>query len=275
LDRREIDLPVSSVNGIDIYYEIHGEGEPVIFGNGVFSNTLGWIHQLPVFSENYQVILYDMRGQGQSDKPNTPYSFDIHAEDQKTLLENLGFSKVHHVGISYGAELGLVFALKYPDMLKSLVVCSAVSFVGPLLNEMCQLWRSACVLEDPEMFYHATVPLNFGETFIRENAAILEQAKARYALLDYPPLVRLIDAFLMLDITDQLPQIKTPTCVISGEMDILKPVYPYSKVIHDGLPNSEMVIVRDSGHAITFERPEEFNSVVLGFLRKQSKKDTS
>lgn len=263
-------MPVSKVNGINIYYEIHGEGEPVIFGNGVFSNTLGWVNQLPIFSKEYQVILYDMRGQGQSDKPEGPYSFDIHAEDQKALLEDLGFSIVHHVGISYGGELGLVFALKYPDMLKSLVVCSAVSFVGPLLYGMCQLWRSACMLEDPEMFYHATVPLNFGETFIQENTAILEQAKLRYAQLDYSPLVRLIDAFLMLNITDQLPRINIPTCVIAGEKDILKPAYPYSKLIHDKIPNSEMVIVQDSGHAVTFEKPEEFNSIALGFLRKQS-----
>ena len=267
-------MPVSRVNGIDIYYEIHGEGEPVIFGNGVFSNTLGWINQVPVFSKEYQVILYDMRGQGQSDKPEAPYSFDIHAEDQKALLEDIGISKVHHVGISYGAELGLVFALKYPEMLKSLVACSAVSHVGPLLNEMCQLWRYACELGDPELFYHTTVPLNFGETFIRENTAILEQAKVRYTQLDYPPLVRLCDAFLMLNITDQLSKIKTPTCVIGGEKDIIKPVYPYSRMIHDKLPNSEMVIVRDSGHAVTFEKPEEFNSIVLRFLHKQSQKHT-
>ena len=155
-------MPVSKVNGINIYYEIHGEGEPVIFGNGVFQNTSGWINQLPIFSKEYQVILYDMRGQGQSDKPKDPYSFEIHAEDQMALLENLGISKVHHVGISYGAELGLVFALEYPDMLKSLVVCSAVSFVGPLLYKMVELWRYACELEDPEMFYHSTLPLNFG-----------------------------------------------------------------------------------------------------------------
>jgi len=264
-------MPVSRINGINIYYEIHGEGEPVIFGNGVFSNTLGWINQHPIFSKEYQVILYDMRGQGQSDKPDNPYSFDIHAEDQKALLEHLGISKVHHVGISYGAELGLVFALKYPNMLKSLVACSAVSFIGPLLSEMCQLWRYACVLANPEIFYHATVPLNFGESFIRENTAILEQAKARYAQLEYPPLVRLIDAFLMLDISDQLSQIKIPTCVIAGENDILKPANPYSRLIQDSIPNSEMVIVRDSGHAITFEKPEEFNSIVLGFLRKHSK----
>jgi 3-oxoadipate enol-lactonase len=263
-------MPVSRVNGINIYYEIHGDGEPVIFGNGVFSNTLGWVNQVSTFSKEYQVILYDMRGQGQSDKPKEPYSFELHAEDQMSLLEHLGISKVHHVGISYGAELGLVFALKYPDMLKSLVACSAVSFIGPLLSEMCQLWRYACVLAEPEIFYHATVPLNFGETFIRNNTAILEQAKARYAQLEYPALVNLLDAFLKLNITDQLPQIIIPTCVIAGEKDILKPAYPYSRLIHDSLPNSEMVIVRDSGHAITFEKPEEFNSIVLGFLHKQT-----
>lgn len=264
-------MPVSKANGIDIYYEIHGEGEPVIFGNGVFQNTTGWINQLPEFSKEYQVILYDMRGQGQSDKPESPYSFEIHAEDQKALLDNLGFSKVHHVGISYGAELGLVFALNYPNMLKSLVVCSAVSFVGPLLYKMVELWRYACSQADPEMFYHSTLPLNFGETFLRENIAILEQARERYTTLDYPPLVRLIDAFLKLDITDQLHQIKIPTCVIAGEKDILKPAYPYSELIHEEISNSEMSIVRDAGHALIFDKPEEFNKISLNFLRKQTK----
>ncbi|NHI89745.1 MAG: alpha/beta fold hydrolase [Candidatus Thorarchaeota archaeon] len=262
-------MPLVKVNGVNLYYEVHGEGEPVIFGNGIFSNTLGWVNQLPVFSKYYQVVLYDMRGQGQSDKPDGPYSFEMHADDQKALLDELGIDKVHHVGISYGGELGLVFALKYPDMLRSLVACSSVSFVGPLLYNMCQLWRSACVLEDPEVFYYATVPLNFGETFIRDSTAILEQAKKRYVGLDYPALVRLLDAFLMINITDQLSKIEAPTCIIAGEKDILKPADPYSRVIHNNIPNSEMVIVRDSGHAITFDRPDEFNSIVLGFLRKK------
>lgn len=261
-------MPICKVHGVNIYYEIHGEGEPVIFGNGVFSNTLGWVNQLPVFSKKYQVILYDMRGQGHSDKPEGRYSFEIHAEDQKALLDDLGISKVHHVGISYGAELGLVFALMYPEMLRSLVVCSAVSYLGPVLYEIAQLWRYVCELGDPDLFYHATVPLNFGETFIRENTAILELAKVRYRQLEYPPLVRLMDAFLKLDISDQLSQIKTPTCVIAGENDILKPIDPYSRLIHDRLPNSELIVIPYSGHAVTFERPEEFNSITLGFLSK-------
>jgi 3-oxoadipate enol-lactonase len=263
-------MPVEKINGIDMYYEVHGEGEPVIFGNGVFSNTLGWVNQTPVFSKEYQVILYDMRGQGQSEKPREPYSFELHAEDQKVLLDHLGISKAHHVGISYGAELGLVFALKYPDMLKSLVACSAVSHIETLLYNMAMLWRYACVLEDPELFYHATVPLNFGQTFIREQAAILEAAKGRYAGLNYPALVRLMDAFLELDITDRLSEIDVPTCVIAGEKDILKPAHPYSDLIHERIPNSEMIVIPDSGHAITFEKPAEFNTAVLGFLRKHS-----
>lgn len=262
-------MPFEKINGINIYYEVHGEGEPVIFGNGIFSNTLGWVNQLPEFSKKYQVILYDMRGQGQSDKPNSKYSFELHAKDQKALLNELGISKVHHVGISYGAELGLVFTLRYPEMVKSLVVCSAVSHIDTLLHYMCELWRYACVRADPEMFFHSTVPLNFGETFIREQTAILEAAKQRYVGLNYPALVRLIDAFLELDVTDQLSQIKAPTCIIAGAKDILKPAHPYSHIIHERIHNSEMVIVNDSGHAITFEKPKEFNTITLGFLQRQ------
>jgi 3-oxoadipate enol-lactonase len=261
-------MPTERINGIEIYYEIHGEGEPVIFGNGVFSNTMGWLNQTPVFSKEFQVILYDMRGQGRSQKPESDYTFDLHAEDQKALLDHLGIKKVHHVGISYGAELGLVFALKYPKMLKSLVVSSAVSHIEPLLREMCLLWRYACVQADPDLFFHATVPLNFGQEFIQEQYAILEAAKGRYADLNYPALVRLLDSFLQLDITDKLDQIEVPACVIAGEEDILKPAYPYSNLIHERLPHSEMVLVRGAGHAITFDKPEEFNSVVIGFLRK-------
>ena len=262
-------MPFMQINGIKIYYEVHGEGVPVIFGNGIFSNTMGWVYQLPVFSKKYRVILYDMRGQGQSEKPEGPYSFELHAEDQKLLLEELGISEVHHVGISYGAELGLVFALKYPEMVKSLVACSAVSYVGILLRSMCELWRYACVKGDPDLFYYSTVPLNFGEQFIHEQSAILKAAKERYVHLDYPPLVRLIDAFLMLDITNNLSKIKAPTCIIAGEKDILKPANPYSHIINEKILNSEMFIVRGAGHAITFDKPNEFNSIVLGFLEKQ------
>ncbi|UCE12767.1 MAG: alpha/beta fold hydrolase, partial [Candidatus Heimdallarchaeota archaeon] len=98
-------MPTVEANGINIYYEIHGneEGEPVIFANGVFANTLSWFNQAPVFSKKYKVILYDMRGQGQSDHPDGNYTIELHAEDQKALLDGLSIHRVNHIGISYGA----------------------------------------------------------------------------------------------------------------------------------------------------------------------------
>ena len=261
-------MPFTKINGIEMYYEIHGEGEPVIFANGVFANTVSWFNQTPVFSKKYKVILYDMRGQGQSEHPETPYSFDLHADDQKMLLDVLGVDQVHHIGISYGSELGMVFALKYPERLKSLTICSGVTYIGPYLAKVSQLWRKACVLANPELFFYATVPFNFSETYIENNHDLLEQAKNRYAQFDYPAFVRLMDAFLELDITEDLSAIKVPTCIIGGEQDLIKPPSPYSLTIQENIQHSELHIIPDSGHVVTWEKPEEFNSIVLGFLDK-------
>jgi pimeloyl-ACP methyl ester carboxylesterase len=264
-------MAFAEVNGIKLYYEVHGEGEPLILANGIFMNTASWFGQTPVFSKRYQVILYDMRGQGQSDKPDGDYSFEIHTEDQKGLLDHLGIEKVHHLGISYGAELGLEFALKYPQMLKTLVLSSCVSEIGPLLDKIGNLWRYACVNNDPELFFHSTVPFNFSESFIAKNTEFFEVAIERYKLLDLLPFVKLLDAFQKLNVTERLSEIRIPTLIIAGKEDLLKPPDPYSKLINTSINNSELIIIPDAGHAVTHEKPEEFNSSVLNFLKKYEK----
>ncbi|MHA1225837.1 MAG: alpha/beta fold hydrolase [Candidatus Hodarchaeales archaeon] len=262
-------MPFVKSNDVDIYYEIHGEGEPLIFANGIFANTLSWFNQTKLFSKKYKVILYDMRGQGKSTKPKDHYSFSLHVEDQIALMDNLGIDRVHHIGISYGSELGLYFALKHPDRIKSLTLCCGVSFIGPYLYHVSQLWRLACILADPMLFFYATVPFNFSETYIKNNSVLLEQAKDRYKQFDYEAFTRLMDSFLQLNITnEELFEIKTPTCIIAGEKDRIKPPNPYSMTMHENIPNSELHIVPDSGHVVTWEKPHEFNSIVLGFLEK-------
>ena len=261
-------MPRAEINGINIYYEIHGEGEPAILANGIFMNTTSWFGQLPEFSKHFKVILYDMRGQGQSDKPTTEYSFELHADDQKALLDYLGIEKVHHVGISYGAELGLQFALKYPERLKTLVVSNCVSYIGPLLDKISNSWRYACVKNDPEMFYHTTVPFNFSETFIANNKEFFNVALERYKLLDLQSFIPLLDAFQKFNVTNRLSEITIPTLVLGGKKDILKPPDPYSFILNQKIPNSELKIIDDAGHALTHEKPEEFNSEVLRFLKK-------
>lgn len=259
-------MPSAKINDINIYYEIHGAGEPLILANGIFMNTASWFGQIPAFSKHFKVIAYDMRGQGQSDKPDEDYSFELHADDQKGLLDHLEIDKVHHVGISYGAELGLAFALKYPEMLKSLVLSNCVSYIGPLLDKISNLWRYACVKNDPEMFFHSTVPFNFSELFISKNQEFFSQAIERYKLLNLPPFINLLDAFQKFNVTDRLSDLKVPTLILAGAKDILKPADPYSFLLKDKITNSKIKVIDDAGHALTHEKPEEFNSEVLGFL---------
>ncbi len=259
-------MPKTKINGINMYYEVHGEGEPLLLANGIFMNTTSWFGQLPFFSKYFKVIVYDMRGQGQTDKPSGDYSFEIHADDQRALLDYLGIDRVHHVGISYGAELGLVFALKYSERLKSLVLSNCVSYIGPLLEKISNSWRYACVNNDPEMFYHVTVPFNFSETFIANNREFFNVALERYKLLDLKAFIPLLDAFQKLDVTNQLFEIKIPTLVIGGKKDMLKPPDPYSYILNQKISNSKLEIVDEAGHALTHEKPDEFNSLVLEFL---------
>jgi 3-oxoadipate enol-lactonase len=262
-------LPYASINGINMYYEVHGEGDPVIFVNGVFANTSSWVYQKPAFLKNYQVILYDMRGQGQTDHPEDKYSFDLHVEDQKALLDKLQINCAHHVGISYGAEVGLYFALKYPDLTKSLSICCGLTYLEPYQKYVTNLWRDACVSADPSVFFHSTVPFNFSPAFVNNNQSLFEEAKDRYKQFDYPAFVRLIDSFLEIDITpEQLASIDIPSCIIGGEKDLIKPPNPYSQLMHEHIPESEYSVVLESGHVIIWEKPVEFNNIIARFLEK-------
>ena len=105
-------MPTIQVNGVQLYYELHGSGEDVlVLNNGIIASTATWAFQLPALTPHYRVLLYDMRGQGQSQKwqPGDPdYTWEQHADDLAALLDALGIERAHIGGISYGGELTLV-----------------------------------------------------------------------------------------------------------------------------------------------------------------------
>ena len=122
-------MPRIEANGIQIYYELHGpeDAEVVVLSNGVLMSTASWAFQTPVLAKHYRVLLYDCRGMWQSQHPPGPYSMELHADDLAALLDAMGIERAHIAGISYGGELSLAFALKYPGRTRSLIVSSAVS----------------------------------------------------------------------------------------------------------------------------------------------------
>ena len=99
-----------------------------------------WTPQLVLFKKRYQCIMHDFRGQLLSDKPDEPYSMEQHADDFLKLLDHLKIEKCHIIGTSYGGEVGLVFAYKYPHRVNSLAVIASVSYVEPLLREQVESW---------------------------------------------------------------------------------------------------------------------------------------
>jgi len=263
-------MPNIHVNDITLYYELHGPpSAPVlVLNNGIIMNAAtSWIFQTPILSKHYRLLQYDCRGQGQSDHPENPYTMEQHADDLAVLLESLKIDKAHIAGISYGGEIAQAFCLKYPQTTLSLILIDTVSEVKDDLRLVINSWVDALKAEDPVAFFNNSVPWNFSSDWIANNQHILEDAKERYKLLDYQAVQNLCEAFFKVDFTDRLKEINKPTCIIVGELDLLKGIN-YARIIKKGIPHSELHILPGAGHASCWERPEEFNTVILGFLAK-------
>ncbi len=264
-------MPKIQVNGISIYYELHGpEGaEVLVLSNGVLMSTASWAYQTPVLARHYRVLLYDCRGMWQSDHPAGPYSMELHADDLAALLDALGIERAHIAGISYGGELSLAFAHKYPAKTCSLVISSAVCHIDPLLSRWMASWLAATRARDPELLFAATVPLNFSEAWIAANPAALEAARQRYAALDMDAFLELLLGFSRLNLTGLLHEITAPALVIVGEDDLLKP-RQYAEIIAREIPGAELAVMPHAGHAVSWEQPGLFNTLILGFVSKHS-----
>lgn len=258
------------VNGVDLYYELHGEGDEVlVLNNGVIASTATWAYQLPALTPHFRVLLYDMRGQGQSQKwrPGDPdYTWETHVDDLAALMDALAIDAAHIGGISYGGELTMVFALRHAARCKRLIIADAVSHIEPRLRAIVDTWAMIAALGDHELFYKSTWFWNFSETFFAEKYDFLVSRIEAAKALDLPSVVQLCRCFLALDITDQLGAIHQPACVIVGENDLLKPVH-YSQTIADALPDARLHILSGVGHASFWESSEAFNQIVVDFLR--------
>ena len=266
-------MPKTEVNGIEIYYELHGPEDAgvLVLSNGVLMSTASWGFQVPTLAQRHRLLLYDCRGMWQSEHPPGSYTMELHADDLAGLLDTLGIEQAHIGGTSYGAEVSMVFALRYPERTRSLVVTSAVSQVDPLLQGMIDSWIAAARAHDAEMLFQVVYPLTFSEDWIASNRMTLDLARERYNSLDFDAFLQLLLCFSKLDITANLHQIAAPALVVAGELDLLKP-RRYSEIIAREIPCAEFAVIPQAGHAALWERVGIFNSLILGFLAKHSER---
>ncbi|MDX1698592.1 MAG: alpha/beta hydrolase [Thiohalobacterales bacterium] len=260
-------------DSLRIHWEIEGSGAPVALLNGVLMTTASWSLQTASLARRYQCILHDFRGQLLSSKPECSWTMNDHVEDFHALLDYLGIECCHVVGTSYGGEVGMMFAARYPHRVRSLAVIASVSEIGPDVDAPVREWRRAA-LEAPETLYRTMLPTTFSPAFLAANPQLAEQGEARISAMEpafFHAFAKLIDAFLELDITAMLPDIRCPALVMTGAQDRLKPP-SYSRLIADAIPRSQLVEVAGAGHAIVLEQAEVVNNTLMAFLRGQERR---
>jgi 3-oxoadipate enol-lactonase len=264
-------MPFAALADIQLYYELHGpaDAQVLVLNNGILMNAAtSWIHQIDPFARLYRLLLYDCRGQGQSDHPQVGYTMEQHAADLAALLDYLEIDSANVCGISYGGEISQVFAVNYPQKTRCLILADTVCEIQPDLRLVVESWREAARMENADLFYNLTVPWNFSPGFIAAHPDLFAQTRTRYQKLDYPAIARLCEAFLQFHYSDRLGEIHCPTCILVGGADNLKGPR-YAAMLKNGIPHAELHILPGAGHASCWEKPEEFNTIVLGFLAKQ------
>jgi pimeloyl-ACP methyl ester carboxylesterase len=216
-----------SVNGFTLYYEIEGDGEPVVLIPGFAAGRKTWVLQTPSLSRNFRVITFDPRGVAASDKPEGPQSISLLADDVAHLLQALGISRAHIVGASFGGFVAQEFALRYPFMTRKLVLC-CTSFGGP--NH---------VQPAPDMLkmVAAAKKLHVGQ----------------------------FEAATSFDVESRVGGIRSQTLVVSGDADQIVPVQN-SRNLAAKIPGATLRIVEGGSHTFFSERADEFNQLVTEFI---------
>jgi len=259
-------MPIITLDEINLYYEIHGEGEPLLFIHGLGSSSRDWELQLDFFTQNYQVILIDVRGHGRSGKPPGPYSIPLFADDIKKLLQTLQVGPAHILGISLGGMIGFQMGINYPDMIKSLVIVNSTpELVARTLKDHLGIWQRLLIVRFLGMRKMGEV---LGDRFLPdpEQAELRKIFIERWSENDKLAYREAMKAVIGWSVTDRLGEIRCQTLIIGADGDYFSTAEKenYVKLI----PGAELLIIENSRHALPAEKPAEFNLAVKEFLAR-------
>ena len=266
-------MPLAAVNGIDVHYRIAGAGpETIVLVNGLADELETWAFQEAELTEaGYRLLMFDNRGIGQTSKPAGPYSSRLLADDTKALVDHLGITGFHLLGVSMGGMIVQEYALAYPEDLRSVVMAWTYAAPGPFCSRLFAMWAdTAPVLGIPFVMRDVTL-WAFTTEFFSDRPDELAEFETAMKYMDQPVPAYLAQLAVIQqhDTTARLGGIAVPTLVLAGEEDILIPV-ALSRELHKAIPGAQWQTVR-GGHACLWEHPGSFNHAVLDFVRSQGK----
>lgn len=265
----------AEMDGGRIYYEVAGQGQPLVLAHAGFLDSRMWDDQWEALAQHYRVIRFDLRGYGQSDSIDAPVAY---RRDLHHLLRHLEIPRAHLVGCSLSGEMVLDFALEYPEMVSALVVVSAVPGGFEMqgeppryLMEMIGAVQAGDLERASELQVRIWVDGSFREPeqvspAVRQHAAHINQDNLSRGTWAVTSMMPPADPLQPPAVT-RLGDIAAPTLVIAGALDHPE-ILRAADVLADGIAQARRVIVPDSAHVPNMEQPEAFNRAVIDFLQQ-------
>jgi len=261
-------MPKVKVNDIQVYYEVKGKGYPLVMITGLGGNIDLWDPRLVEgLSKNFKLVMFDNRGTGRTDISSKEYTTKLFADDTAGLMNALGISKAHVLGLSMGGMIAQELAINYPEKVSKMILCSTHCGSSKLVQSSQKVPETPV---DPSKMsqeeYRKALTNVCTDEFINENPDFVS-LMARKRLMhptSKEAYVRQLNACRKFDTFERLHQIKTPTLVLHGRNDVL--IHPENaKVLAEAIPNAKLVYLEKSAHGLV-EEIEEVIKVITEFL---------
>lgn len=262
-------MPFVQVGDLSVHYEIAGQGEPLVLLHGMSNNAQSWKKQMKELQEYYTVIAWDAPGYGQSSDPKEEFRyFSQFADVLKGFIEGLNYDSIYLLGHSMGAAIALDFAHLFPQMVKALIISDATRGSAALSKEenesRLQSRLTAIETMEPHEIAKRRVTALLAPQASEEVREDAEKIMSQIRLAGYRAVAY---SLYHVNQMDFLSSISKPTLVICGELDSVTPVSE-SRIFHENIPDSELVIIPGTGHLCYQEDPVSFNRHVMNFLKK-------
>jgi pimeloyl-ACP methyl ester carboxylesterase len=249
-------MPKINRDGVEIYYEVHGGGPPLLLTHGYSSTSEMWKGQIAALSKHYKLVVWDMRGHGRSDYPDhaSAYSEALTVADMAALLDEVGADRAIVGGLSLGGYMSLAFYRAHPARVRALLIIDT----GPGFkkDDAREAWNKRA---------HDT-----GDRFEREGLAGLtsgSRERSSVSHRDASGLARAARGMLTQHdarVIELLPDIKVPSLVVVGAEDA--PFLAASDYMAAKIPEAKKVVIPAAGHAVNIDQPQAFIDAVLPFL---------
>ncbi len=262
-------MPNTRVNGVNLYYKRGGnqESETIVFINGLTMDTTAWEGAAHYLEDTCTTLRYDCRGQGESEKPEGPYTPQQHKEDLLGLLEALELGEVHLVGLSNGGIIASLAAAELgAERVKTLTVVDSFSQMDAVMRSILRGWKAATQAGGSGLRFDVATPWVWGHTFMNQHADEIASYRDKAAQADAAVIGYLIDGLASFESSlEEVSRYGGPLLAIVGEEDILTPKRCSEETVA-AAQRGKLTVLDRAGHAAPIERPEEMADLLRDFI---------